>query len=314
MKLYLAPIRGMTIAFYRNLFHHYFGGFDTYYAPFIATSNPSKKGPKVFKDLDPDVNDISIKVIPQLLGNNSQDFLSYAKDITDLGYREINWNIGCPYPMVTKKKKGCGIMPHPDMVKTFLDHVCRDDSFNLSIKMRLGLENPSEGIDLMKLFNDYPLHSIILHGRLGTQKYTGRVNHEHFTELMQVCKHPLIYNGDINSVNDFKHIQNLYPTLDTFMIGRGALMNPFLAGEIKGKLLSEEERLSILESFHHDVVTHYDRVLSGDKHKLDHMKEFWFYLSHIFKDSEKFLKQIKKSPTLEAYKSLVDTYFRTANQ
>ncbi len=314
MKLYLAPIRGMTISFYRNLYNTYFGGFDAYYAPFIATTNPGKKSPKLFKDLMPEVNDPGVKVIPQLLGNNSQDFLSYARDIRDLGYKEINWNIGCPYPMVTKKKKGSGILPHPDLVKAFLDDVCSDGSFDLSIKMRLGLNDPSEGLALMEILNDYPLHSIILHGRIGLQKYTGHVDQKGFRDIKDICKHPLIYNGDIETLNDFKHIQCLYPDIDTFMIGRGALMNPFLAREIMGETFSVSQRFSLLKSFHQDVLNHYDHVLSGDKHKLDHMKEFWFYLSRNFSSRDKFLKQLKKCPTMEAYKSLIEDIFNLEGQ
>jgi tRNA-dihydrouridine synthase len=301
MKLSLAPIQGSTNAFYRTLIDEMFGGFDTYYSPFIGTTDPLKASKVLFKDLYPENNKESISVVPQLLGNNGHDFNYYADQIVQMGYSEINWNIGCPFPTVTKKKKGSGILEFPEMIETFLDEVCKHKNYDLTIKMRLGLTEFDEGKKVMELLNNYPLKAVILHARTGDQKYEGVVNLEAFEEQYNLCQHELIYNGDIFTVEDFNRIQKRFPSIDEFMLGRGALRDPFLASEIKGTAYSNEEKRQMIKTFHDTVLNYSIEKLSGDKHITDRMKEFWSYLSYHMDPTGKNMKKIKKCKTVAAY-------------
>ncbi len=301
MKLSLAPIQSMTVANYRNLYAEIFGGIDDYYSPFIATTDPQKSSLVLFKDIFPEANDEKINLIPQLLGNNGEHFRHYASTIVDMGYKEINWNIGCPFPMVTKKLKGSGILPHPDMVRSFLDEVCKDDNYNLTVKLRLGLLEKSEGIQIIDILNDYPLHKVILHGRTGSQKYAGTVDLDAFNLLYSACKHEMIYNGDIFCVEDYERISARFPDIEEFMLGRGALRDPFLPSMIKGNNLTNPEKLQKIRQFHDAMFGHYKEKLSGDRHVLDKMKEFWMYLSVYIDPTNKFMKKVRKSKSVDAY-------------
>lgn len=313
MKLSLAPIQGMTIAYYRNLYAEIFGGIDDYYSPFIATTSMRKDSLALFKDILPGVNNSSLNIIPQLLGNNGSDFRYFASKIVDLGYSELNWNIGCPFPMVTKKKKGSGILPHPDMIKELLDEVCQDDSYDLTVKMRLGLDDPEEGIKVVELLNDYPLKGVIIHGRTGVQKYTGHVDLDSFETLYSACNHEMTYNGDIYTFDDYEKIQARFPKIDNFMLGRGALRDPFLPSTIKGNRVPTEEKLSKIKEFHDTVFSNYINVLSGDKHLLDKMKEFWTYLTVHVDPSGKYMKKIRKCNTSAAYLDIVNQMLDSSN-
>jgi len=313
MKLSLAPIQGMTLAYYRNLYNEIFGGIDTYYSPFIATTGMRKSGPTLFKDILPEVNDPSLEIIPQLLGNNPGDFKYFASRITDLGYNEINWNIGCPYPMVTKKKKGSGILPYPDMIRAILDEACKG-SYDLTVKMRLGLEHLDEGPKIIEVLNDYPLKGVTIHGRTGHQMYTGHVDLDAFETLYKASKHEITYNGDIFTVNDFKRIQERFPDINNFMLARGALRDPFLPAAIKGTFINPEDKILKIKKFHDTVFTHYASVLSGDKHLADKMKEFWTYLEGHIDPTGKFMKKVKKCTTITAYKSTVDQALNTTSK
>lgn len=306
MKLSLAPIQGMTLAHYRNQFSEIFGGIDDYYSPFIATCDMRKADSSLFKDLLPKFNKDSLNLIPQLLGNNASDFRYFASTIVDMGYKEINWNIGCPYPTVTKKKKGSGILPYPDMIRTLLDEVCSDDSYDLTIKMRLGLESHEEGIKIIKLLNDYPLKGVIIHGRTGAQKYSGEVDLDSFEILYSACKHEVTYNGDIFTYDDFKRISERFPLIENFMLGRGALRNPFLPFMIKNNGVPAEDKLIKIKEFHDSIYKHYKSILSGDTHVCDKMKEFWYYTSDLVDPSGKSLKKIKKCRTCESYSEVVN--------
>lgn len=312
MKLSLAPIQGMTLAHYRNLYAEIFGSIDEYYSPFIGTTDMRKASKVLFKDILPEVNNKDLKIIPQLLGNNPDDFRYFASRIVDMGYKEINWNIGCPFPMVTNKKKGSGILPYPEMIKKFLDEVCLDDSYDLTIKLRLGLEEIEEGIEVINLLNNYPLKGIAIHGRTGIQKYTGHVNLDAFDEMYKLSKHEVTYNGDIFTLDDYKRIQARFPDIDHFMLGRGGLRNPFLASEIKGITTSADQKYLKIKKFHDAVFDYYSTMLSGDKHVGDKMKEFWTYLSVHVDPSGKFMKKIKKSRTSAAYLDIVNQMFNNA--
>jgi len=305
MKLSLAPIQGMTTAIYRNLYDGIFGGIDTYYSPFITAAEMKKAGPSLFKDILPEFNNPGVKVIPQLLGNNGTDFKLFTSVITNMGYKEINWNIGCPFPTVTKKKKGSGLLPYPDMIRKLLDIACADASYTLTVKMRLGLYDTEEGIRVINVLNDYPLGGVIIHARTGMQMYTGHVDLDSFEALASACRHEVTYNGDIFTVADYTHISSSFPNIKNFMLGRGALYDPFLPSAIKGHLIPVDAKMSKIRQFHDEIFDYYKTRLSGDKHLCDRMKEFWSYLSiHIDKDG-KFMKKIKKCHTTADYLEVV---------
>lgn len=306
MKLFLAPLQGMTIACYRNAFSRIFGGIDAYYSPFIATADLNKISTAVLKDLLPENNDPSIPLVPQLLSNNGTDFKAFASAISGLGYSEINWNIGCPFPMVTNKKKGSGILPYPEMVRSFLDTVCTDSSYQLTVKMRLGLNNPEEGIKIIDVLNDYPLGGVMLHARTGSQMYAGSVDLEAFHTLAAACRHQITYNGDIFTVSDYQNIHRRFPEIHSFMLGRGALRDPFLPSAISGQVVVAEKKLSMIRQLHNEIFNYYKSILSGDKHLCDKMKEFWTYLSMSIDPSGKFMKKIKKCHSAAAYLEVVN--------
>lgn len=305
MKLHLAPIQGVTVSSYRTKHHEIYGGIDTYYAPFISTASETRVGNKLFKDILPEVNE-GITLIPQLLGNNGKDFRHYANIITSFGYDEINWNIGCPFPTVAKKKKGSGILPYPEMVRAFLDEALKDDHYDVTVKLRLGYEDLDEGVEIIKTLNKYPLKGIAIHARTGMQKYTGTVDLDAFEVLYKMSDHDVTYNGDIFTVEDFKRIQTRFPDIREFMLGRGLLQNPLLAAEIRGESFTMDERLDKLDQFHLSIFNYYQELLSGERHLLDRMKEFWHYAAVDIDPSRKMLKKIKKTKNLTDYKQLVN--------
>lgn len=300
MKLYFAPMQGMTTANYRNHHQRIFGGFDAYCAPFIATSDVRKVGKPLFKDIVPE-NNLNINILPQLISNNAQDFNYYAKLLVEMGYDEINLNMGCPYATVTKKKKGSGIMQHPRLVRKILEEACKEDSYDMTVKIRLGMEDLDEGFEIMDVLNDYPLKNVTIHGRTGLQKYEGTVDLDAFEALYKYCQHDVIYNGDIFTVEDYQRIQKRFPDIDKFMLGRGALQDPFLGAAIKGVFYSQDEKMAMIKELHDSIYNHYAKVLYGDKHLCDKMKEFWMHTSLHLDPSGKLLKKIRKARTSAEY-------------
>lgn len=303
--LYLAPIRGITDCLFRNLFQNHFGGFDEAVAPFINPQPHSHFDPKQLKDLQPEENK-ALPVVPQFLHTNPDGLLSLAHRLHDLGYEHINWNLGCPAPMVTRKRRGSGLLPYPDAITSFLDHILPRLPMQLSIKTRLGLNHPDELAALLPRLNDYPLTEIIIHSRLGKQLYRGATDPKSFSHCLELSRHPLVYNGDITDTGTWHCLQTQFPTVQRWMIGRGVLADPFLAKAIKGEQFSAEQRISILTAFHRDLYSGYRKNLAGPSHLLGRMKQIWFYLSASFPGQQKIWKKIKKAGTEESYLAAVD--------
>ncbi len=299
--LYLAPLRGVTELVFRNVFCRHFAGFDVAIAPFLnPQQNPSNKI-KIYADVLPESNQ-QLTIIPQLLNNNASDFLSMALRLEDLGYTQLNWNLGCPSPMIANKKRGSGLLPYPEEIIRLLDAVIPKLHATLSIKMRLGFREKAESMELLPRFNDYPLKEIIIHPRLGKQMYKGKTDPDGFAECLTLTRHPVIYNGDITSVEVYKELQQRFPEISGWMIGRGILANPLLAEEIKGVFEHDSlKRMGRIRAFHDDLCEAYRQQLSGPGHLMGKMKQLWLYLYLSFPGKEKVLKKIKKARTEEQF-------------
>ncbi|HAR62849.1 MAG: tRNA-dihydrouridine synthase family protein [Candidatus Margulisiibacteriota bacterium] len=307
--LYLAPIQGITESLFRNIFPKYFKGFDLAIAPFIATSHSNKLRGVVARELDPK-NNYGIKTIPQILSKNAQDFISLANSLSELGYDVINWNLGCPFPVVVKKGKGSGMLPHPDQIDSFLEKVIPDIKSKISVKLRLGLYSSEEILQIIPILNRYPLHEIIIHPRTGKQMYKGVVDLDAFETCLALSKHSVVYNGDIDSSSTFQKFSGRFNTVNKWMLGRGALANPFLPEEIQTKTIhTNNEKLEILCNFHNELFDGYSKILSGPAHLTDKMKEIWSFLGNCFEDSKTIQQKIYRIHTTQKYKELINQLF-----
>jgi len=308
MYLTLAPIKGFTEAPYRNAAAAFFEGFDAAMAPFVVTIQGRKYPNSHLRDLLPE-NNCGWPVIPQILSNDAAGFAKLAGRLRDLGYDTINWNLGCPFPRVAKKIRGSGLLPHPEKVDRILDHVLSVASVRLSIKTRIGRFDTEEMEALMPVFNRYPLAELIVHPRTGIQMYAGQPDLEVFGNCLELSQHPVVYNGDINKVADFIALANRFGSVEHWMLGRGALADPFLPAAIKGQITPGLAKIDLIRRFHDRLFEAYAELLSGPSHLGDKMKGFWLYLSRSFENGRRVLKKIQKTRKTLHYREVVDRFF-----
>ena len=233
--LILAPMQGLTELMFRKVYHRCFpGALDYAISPFLSLThgNLTEAWEKI-DDVLPEPNRNSIPVIPQILGKEPVEFIDLANRLFDIGYTEINWNIGCPMRRVTAKHRGSGILPYPDEVDRILGQVIPQLKPRLSVKMRLGLKSPDEIFNLIPILNNYPLLNVTIHPRTGRQQYTGQVDLDTFSRALPLLHHKVIYNGDICTPADYRRISQRFPSIQEFMIGRGILYDPLLPLKIK---------------------------------------------------------------------------------
>lgn len=303
--LYLAPLQSFTDHHFRNAFQQTLGDVDRFYAPYLKMSNDGsiKEGPK--SDVLPNNNPFE-QVVPQLMACCADDFMVMANYLSDLGYQEVNWNLGCPYPMVAKRDLGSGILNKPEKVLSILEEVIPKTNLSIGIKMRMGYEDTSDILTLLPALNQFPLSEVIVHARYGKQLYTGSCDHDRFEECIPMTKHKLIYNGDIVSVEDFRLLKQRFPTIHHWMIGRGAVSNPFLFEMIQE---DEDERPEDWkEVFYQFVELLLESQLKESSNRgnvLVKMKHFWEYFSTSFEQGTSVYRKIKKANSIEHYSEIV---------
>ncbi len=305
VTLLSSPLQGFTDFRFRNAFNSHFGGIDTFYAPYIRMNGKLVIKSSYQRDLLPE-NNTALEVIPQIMTNDADEFLFVVKYIQQLGYKELNWNLGCPYPMVTKRGMGSGLICEPEKINHILDRVHSETDILVSMKMRMGYETPEEILDTFPILDKYPLKNIAIHARIGKQLYKGGVNLEAFERCVESTKHTLYYNGDITSVAKFKEMQQRFPSINHFMIGRGLITDPFLPSMIKNNTTEyPTNRWEIFSEFHDTIYQQYDAALSGPTPIKMKMRGFWEYFAQSFSNPQKTFKKIKKANNPKAYRQAV---------
>lgn len=292
MYIDFAPMEGITGAAFRRVHHKYFSGVDRYYTPFLSPTKEHVFTPREQREFYPE-NNKGIPVVPQVLTKVPEDFLWAAEQLHDMGYEEINLNLGCPSGTVTAKGKGCGMLADLGALDRFLGAIYEKAPCPISVKTRLGMEDPAEFEAILGVYNKYPIRELIIHPRVRNDLYRHPVRHETFAQAAKECKMPVSFNGGIVTVEDITEVQKKYPFVRSIMIGQGLVSNPFL--------LDGKPEIKRLRSFHNELLDTYEALFGNRTNAMKRMKELWFYLIRLFADSERHGRQILKAKTAADY-------------
>ena len=333
LKVLFAPLQGYTTGIYRRAHAETFGGIDAYYAPFLRIENGRPRD-KDLRDLEnEDSKCEAFKVVPQIIANSVSEFKILADALLQKGFTEIDFNMGCPFPMQVNRHRGAGLLSDSQTVQEIMDEIkrlsqtrcttseCTDarQTVKFSVKMRLGQNSPDEAFALLPILNDTPLAHITLHPRLGKQQYKGAIDFNSFERFYNECRHPLIYNGDITTVSQINELEHKYPKLAGVMIGRGLLANPSLAAEYKAQnsngevnpaksrdfssIATSQDVLNKIIQMHQAIFGNACKTYQGDSQILSHVQSFWEYLEPSI--PKKIFKQIKKARNLNEYNKAI---------
>ena len=307
MELSLGPLQTYTDHHFRNAHEVVYGGVDKFYAPYLRmnTDGTIKAGPKV--DILPENNKVS--VVPQVMCCSVDDFFILHDYIESLGYSELNWNMGCPYPMVTNRGLGAGILNKPEILREWLEQIYPKLKLKLGIKMRMGMESTEEIFDLLPILNDFPLTEIIIHARFANQLYNGGCDVDRFKQTIEKTKHKVVYNGDIRDPEGFGELLKTLPTTESFMIGRGAVKNPAIFQEIKtGELLDGKTyRLKLIE-FSKLIEESCLRSNSNEGFALMRLKSYWEGFCEEITEGKSLYRRLKKSDRLIEFWQIINQY------
>lgn len=298
LPIYFAPIQGYTDDVYRRVHHKIVGGVECYYTPFVRVEVGTIRS-KDIRDIAPD-NNAGIPVVPQIIFNSKKEFDYLVGRIEALEYKQIDLNMGCPFPLQARHGRGSGILSHPEIVESIIEGINEHKNLQFSIKMRLGWDNNAECERIIDLLNNIDIQHITLHPRTGIQQYKGRVDMDKFRYIYEMSRNPLIYNGDIGTIEDIRLIEKEFPRLKGIMIGRGLLGCPSLATEYQQESeWSNSRRIALMIEMHTALMAEYSRILQGDTQMLSKMRTFWEYSEPLI--GKKPHKKIMKSGNFKNY-------------
>ena len=294
-KLYIAfaPLQGYTDAVYRRAHHECVGGVDEYYTPFVRIEKGAVRK-KDLRDTAPEAN-AGVPTVPQVIAKDGDEFARLCDALQGQGWRRIDLNMGCPFPMQVKAGRGSGLLQHPDRIEEIQREMLRRPEVAFSVKMRLGQESIDEGLAAMPIINGMPLVHVTLHPRLGRQQYKGVADREAFCRFYESSRHPLVYNGDIWEIENGKlKVENWAGTkLKGVMIGRGLLARPWMTGD--------KEPAQVLHDMHAIVYRHAVETICGDSQILARLHAFWEYIDIPHKQK----KAVMKATSLPRYREAV---------
>jgi probable transcriptional regulator len=304
----MAPMEGVTNYVFRKAYIKHFKGVDKFFTPFITPHMKKGFSKSELMELNANYNKTQY-LIPQILTNNSDDFLKLAYEIKEMGYNEFNINLGCPSGTVTSKKRGSGFLQ--DVValdRFFYDIFEKKDDIKISVKTRIGFSDYDEWEDLLKVYEKYEFCEIIIHPRLRSDFYKNNIHMEAFLSACKELKQKLIYNGDINTLEDNVILNKNLPSNRVFgiMIGRGLVRNPFLAESIKKK--DNIYDIDRAVEFLNDIVNEYLSLDFGERNTLFKLKEIWGMMLGDNEKYTKILKKIRKSNTVKEYNLVVNEF------
>ena len=337
-------MEGITQYPLRNIHRRMFGDcVDKYFTPFLTAhhNNHFKKREK--RDALPENIDLEVfddyghQIVPQIMSNKTESFVWAAKEMSALGYREVNLNLGCPAATVTNSHKGSGLLADTDYLDKFLDGIFEelsDEPIEISLKTRLGFESEDEIENLMKVYARYPVKELTIHARVREDFYKGQPRLETFDRAAQIYrendgKAGICYNGNIvsdrdnypalekedNSVDE--HTTNCsiseklkalscYSEVSALMIGRGLLSNPALVRELSGgPKLSAAELKEYLTLLYEGYATY----IPEERNVIFKLLEHWAFLEGHFENCDKYLKAIRKSRSKGEYTAAVNNIF-----
>ena len=303
VKYYMAPLESVTTWIYRQAHAKIYGRLDKYFIPFLEPHEKRDFKTRELQEILPEHNE-NIYAVPQILTNRSEGFIKLAKSLKDWGYEEVNLNLGCPSKTVVTKGKGSGFLAKPEELERFLTEIfdALSGEVKISVKTRIGKEDPEEFPALLELFNKYPMEELIIHPRVQKDGY-GNVPRLELYELAEKQSvNPLCYNGDLYTREQIRNFAERFPGTERLMFGRGFLRDP-------GLLYNEgKDSKDIFEKFwaFHDLVYEgYQERNMGDRNVLFKMKELWSYQVYQFSEPERLFKTFKKVQDCNEYEQMI---------
>lgn len=301
-----APLDGITRSVFRRVWARRFGGADRIFVPFFSPTHQHVITPRDLREITREGAE-DLPLVPQVMSCLAPDFLWAAEVLGDMGYPEVNLNLGCPSGTVTAKGKGSGFLARPEDLDAFFDQVFSQVHLPVSVKTRLGYQTPEEFPRLLEIFNRYPIACLTIHARVRPEKYKGPLHLDVFEAALQKSRNPVCYNGDLQTVAGVRELERRFPAAEAVMIGRGGVADPALFRKLRGGSAATREEL---QSFTQELYQEYQAFYGQVGTAAQRMREVWFYLIHLFEDADRLNRPMRRFRTPGEYEAAEAAIFR----
>lgn len=301
-----APLEGISTWMFRRTHQSMFGGVEKYFTPFFSPTSDHLMTKKHLRDLSPE-NNRGVPTVPQVMTRRAADFLWAAEQVRDLGYEEVNLNLGCPAGTVTAKGKGAGFLLHPDELDAFFEEVFAKVCLPVSVKTRLGYHSVEEFPRLLEIFNRYPICELIVHPRIRGEFYKGGVHPDVFAAAQGKTRMPMTYNGDLVTEADMVAFAEQFPGETRVMIGRGLIADPALLRKLHGGAPATRKEL---QTYTRTLYQGYCEAYGYSGDAARRMKEVWFYLINLFGDDGTYARKLRRITNAAEYERLETMVFQ----
>lgn len=311
-KLFLAPMEGVTDWVMRDLLTS-LGGIDHCVTEFLRVTDRLHPY-SVFEKNCPELKTGSrtragTPVFLQLLGGQAKPLAENAARAAEMGALGIDLNFGCPAKTVNRHDGGATLLKSCDRLFEIVSSVraAVPAAIPVTAKIRLGFDNPAACLENAKSIQAAGASWITVHCRTKTDGYKPPAFWEWIPRIKEVVTIPLITNGEIWTVENFKNCHRVAQT-EAYMIGRGAIRDPYLFSKIKQlvpvTLSTEKIPGKLILSFFESSTMYVNDHFAVARTK-GWLKQLSFNQPHI-KDMFDDIKVLKK-PT--EFRSRLESYF-----
>ncbi|MCM1051829.1 MAG: tRNA-dihydrouridine synthase family protein [Paenibacillus sp.] len=304
LKIFSAPIQGLTELPWRRFHHDIYGdGITGYFTPFLRVERGEVRRRDV-RDLNSEMNG-GVPLTPQIIFRDVAEFEMLCDIVCASGFSHIDINMGCPFPPQVHHGRGTGMIANvPLLTEIAAMMKGRYSDVTFSVKMRLGVDSPTEWNDALPVINNMPLSHLTVHPRTARQQYSGELWLDEFSRLLDAIDHPVVFNGDLREPSAIDDIYARFPGLYGVMIGRGLFSRPSMVAEwLAREEWTPSRRMQDVLRLHSLVYGYYKDSLSGDAQVLGKIKPFWEYMVPDL--DKKAYKGIKKASSLRKYDDAV---------
>ena len=309
--LILAPMAGLTHTALRQIISS-FGGIGLLSTEMLSAKRLPTENPAISPYL---VRTASEKPLSYQLLTSMAGEVARAIDMLHAVHADaIDLNMGCPAPAVGKFGAGFSLMEQPENVRLIVAEARKRTSLPLTAKIRLGTELDEQRLrSFCTMLEGEGIDMLSVHARLKHESFARRPRWVHIAGIKERLKIPVIANGGIFSVQDAKDCLAVSGA-DGLMLGRGAVIRPWLFAEIARELYGSdiaEPAVSLPAVFGRflDLLNGHFRP----ERRLGRLKQFTTYFARNYAFGHHLATKIQTSNSVEEAREQANQFFTKAH-
>jgi tRNA-dihydrouridine synthase B len=302
----LAPLAGHTDRAFRGLVRD-LGGCGLVVTEMVSSEGLTR-GSDFSKELaaiSPDERPVGV----QIFGSDPERMGEAAAMVEDMGADLVDVNMGCPVPKVTKKGSGAALMKDTKKAAAVVSRMVKRTTCPVTVKIRSGWDQSSiNAPEVARALEDAGAAAITVHPRCRSERHRGRAAWSVIADVKRAVSIPVIGNGDVHGPDSARQMFEA-TGVDGIMVGRGALINPWVFRQI----VDGDPRGPELDDYRHVFEDFIERLREylPERVVTNRMKAFIGWVTKGLHKGHALRRDIYAAKSLPEVSSIVDDYFQS---